>query len=67
MKDFQKRVIDEKQHLDKKCSALSAFIQSVAFNEVSAEEQTLLKQQMAAMDQYSYVLSQRVALWGALT
>ena len=61
MKPFQERVVQEKADLDERLAKLNAFGQSDAFSTLPPEEQERLKKQSRLMDQYSVVLSERIA------
>jgi len=62
MLDFQKRVVDEKDELDKKATALSEFIgNSQTFETLDASEQERMKEQCEIMWQYSEILGKRIA------
>jgi hypothetical protein len=60
MKDFQKRVIDEKQELDAKRAKLFDFISSPAFADLSEKDRELLYRQEYLMQQYSLTLNERI-------
>lgn len=62
MKDYQKRLIQEHSDLRDKYSKLGAFIQSVAFDNVSDIEAVLLTQQHAHMGLYLVALCKRLDL-----
>lgn len=58
---YQKRVITEKQELDKKRESLRSFIMSPKkFGELDAEDQSLLVSQQQLMTQYADVLQRRI-------
>jgi len=62
MKPYQRRVIDEKNELDKKAKALSSFIGlSDDFATIAADEQERLKEQCEIMWEYSAKLGARIA------
>lgn len=62
MRDYQKRVENEKAELDKKASALSEFIgTSNIFPTIDFVEQELLREQCEVMWQYSEILGNRLA------
>lgn len=66
MKPHEERVVVEKRELDDKISKLKAFCiepESAIFKGLSREECYLLKDQYAAMVQYSEILSSRIALF----
>jgi hypothetical protein len=62
MEPHQQRVVDEKEELDKKATALSNFIgTSPIFDTIDPAEQERLKQQNDVMWQYSEILGARIA------
>jgi len=62
MKDYQQRVIDEKNELDLKGVALSNFISlNPEFLKFAPEEQERMKVQNDIMWQYSEILGARIA------
>ena len=62
MQPHQQRVVDEKDELGKKVSALSAFIgTSPIFDTLDAAEQERLKEQNDVMWRYYEILSARIA------
>lgn len=63
MENYQKRVITEKEELDKKIERLREFYFSPRFNEIPPMQQTLLKAQLGTMVAYSEVLGARISLW----
>lgn len=63
MLPYQERVVAERRQLNEKIARLEAFVDSDAYPRLSETEQDLLKQQLAAMRQYRYILALRVALW----
>lgn len=60
MKDFQKRVIDEKKDLDGRIEALAGFIGSDSFARLLQTEKYLLRLQLKHMENYSDVLGRRI-------
>lgn len=61
MKDYQLRVIDEKEELDKKAKALSQFIGlNSTFETLDEDEQERLKEQCEIMWLYSEILGKRI-------
>lgn len=66
MKDFQKRVLNEKKELDLKLDKLIEFIQSedrglsYMFGGLSVFEQSRLRRQQVIMELYSEILSKRI-------
>lgn len=61
MTSHQQRVVEEKAELDEKLAKLNAFGQGEIFPTLPAEEQERLMRQSKIMDQYSVVLSERIA------
>lgn len=60
MKDFQQRVIDEKEELDERLAKLCAFGRSDQFSALSDEEQGRLNRQHSIMEDYSAILDERI-------
>lgn len=61
LQDFQKRVVEEKQQLDDRISALTQFIDhSEVFKKVDSDEQSRLRRQLEIMLQLSSVLGARI-------
>ena len=64
MRDFQKRVVDEKADLDRKLGALRDFIDGAGntsvFAELPDEERERLTRQRDCMSAYSDVLGERI-------
>lgn len=61
MKDYQQRVIDEKEELDKKIESLSEFIRAGRiFSTLSLLERDRLRDQLQVMIQYSFILRERI-------
>ena len=60
MKDYQKRVVDEKTELDKKIVSLIDFMHTDAFADLDGIEQGLLMVQEVAMQNYSEALGRRI-------
>jgi hypothetical protein len=68
MLEHQKRVVKEKEELDAKARALSAFIEtSKTFADIAPEEQERLKEQNDIMWLYSEVLGKRIAAFNKET
>lgn len=63
MLPYQERVVAERKQLNEKIAKLEAFVDGSTYIKLSEAEQDLLKQQLAAMRQYRYILALRVALW----
>jgi len=61
MEAHQQRVIDEKAALDEKCQKLSTFIKGDIFVNLPTAEQERLGKQIKVMDEYSYILGERIA------
>lgn len=62
MKDWQKRVMDERYELAARLTKLSRFL-SRPETGGTARERSLLFRQLEIMDQYLEVLNQRISLW----
>lgn len=60
MQEYKKRVIDEKNELDKKISNMKSFVGSITYNELQKEERDRLENQLDVMIQYSYILGERI-------
>lgn len=61
MKDFQQRVVNEKNELDFKIEALTDFIGASVFPGLNSEEQKRLKRQCKVMMEYSDILNDRIS------
>lgn len=61
MRAYQQRVVDEKTELDKKLTALRAFQETSTYAALDWGEKGRLAQQARAMENYSDILSQRIA------
>jgi len=61
MKDYQQRVIDEKNTLETKTQALNNFILSAGFERLDQEDKNLLNDQFVCMTQYLEILEKRIA------
>ena len=65
LQPHQRRVVVEKEELDKKAKALSSFIgTSPIFDTLDPVEQERLKEQNDVMWQYSEILGARIAAFG---
>ena len=60
MKEFQQRVVDEREALDGKLNKLCKFLTSDIFKGLPIEEQGRLRRQHSAMDTYSKILGERI-------
>lgn len=60
MQPHQQRVVDEKNELENKCTALDNFIGGTIFNSLSEGERSLLSKQLGWMKGYLSVLVQRI-------
>ena len=60
MEDWQKRVIDEKEDLDKKIFKLNEFLDSDEFYEMEGPTVRLLWNQVELMEKYSDILAARI-------
>lgn len=56
----QQRVVDEKQELDTKITALSVFLDGVVFSTIPSDEQDRLVSQVHVMKAYSAILASRI-------
>lgn len=63
MEEYQKRVIGEKEELDKKIDSLRKFIIDKGFCNIDAEEQIRLRYQHRIMVLYSDILNDRIFIW----
>ena len=64
MQPYQQRVVDEKNELYAKASALSTFISiSAQFDTLDPKQQELLKEQNDVMWQYYEILVKRISLF----
>ena len=61
MKEYQKRVIEEKAQLEEKHTKLILFTESLEFEHLNRSEQLLLMKQDIIMELYSEVLAERIA------
>lgn len=62
MNTFKNRLLSEKQELDEKREKLSAFLNTEAFTKIDEVQQLLLPLQLDAMNLYSTILGDRIAL-----
>ena len=61
MKDWQQRIIDEKNELDEKTIKLERFInENLSFDALTAQDQELLKAQLEIMKAYIAILIARM-------
>lgn len=61
MKDFQLRVVEERQSLDEKRAKLAVFINGDLFKSLTLDEQDRLIRQIDVMDAYSQILNERIS------
>lgn len=61
MKDFQLRVVEERQSLDEKRAKLAVFINGDLFKSLPLDEQDRLRRQIDVMDAYSQILNERIS------
>lgn len=62
MKDHQKRVIEEKEELEKKINKLNDFIfNNCIYADLEIEDQNLLMEQLSCMSNYYKILAQRIS------
>ena len=64
MEDYKKRVIVERDELNKKFEKLSNFISSGVFSQLDDEERYLLNTQYNSMAIYLVTLDRRIQRWG---
>jgi len=62
----QQRVIDEKGELDQRRKKLESFYSTSLFHSLPESEQSLLLRQGVAMRNYSEILGERIAAFGAM-
>ena len=62
MKEYQQRVIEEKNILSEKIDKLSKFLESNVAETLA--EHSLLKEQLAVMETYRSILNKRISSWG---
>jgi len=62
---FQARVLEEKQELDGRLARLDAFLRSPNAAQLEQAEAARMDRQAEIMRQYSAVLSERIAAFGA--
>ena len=60
MKEYQKRVVQEKKELDEKMLKLKEFFDSDTFKALDEDERFRLHRQAIYMDSYSTVLGERI-------
>ncbi len=63
MKPWQERAVEEKRQLRLRLTALQAFLETPAFQDLSMREQDLLVEQEALMECYETILSDRIRLF----
>lgn len=63
MKDFQERVIKEKDELDDKIVKLTSFIGGTIFASLPDNERSRLSIQLQHMNRYSEILGQRIEVF----
>jgi hypothetical protein len=59
--EYQQRVKQERQELDKKIESLTAFIGTPTYHEMDPHDQFLLRLQLVSMSEYSWILGERIA------
>ena len=65
MQSYQQRVVTEKEELDTKIQALTAFAKSAAFSATVPEaEQRRMLRQLVVMQDYSRILGERIDAFG---
>lgn len=60
MEPYQHRAIDEMNDLGDRLSKLEAFFGDEAFNDITKEQQELIRLQLGAMQLYDLILRQRI-------
>ena len=65
MKDYQKRVVEEKSELDSKLQKLRQFIAGIGFTGIDPKEQSRMIRQSLHMTEYSNVLLERIEAFEA--
>ena len=63
--EYQQRVVVEKDDLDMKIGKLAEFLAKDAFSSLKAAEQTRMQRQLEKMRDYSTILGERIAAFGA--
>jgi hypothetical protein len=66
MQAHQQRVVDEKRELDAKISKLVAFYDTTVYAGLDETERVRLSRQGQIMSEYSDVLGERIAAFGAV-
>ena len=61
MSEYKERVIHEKADLDSKLIKLKSFLKSANFELLDKNEQTMLTKQSCIMQEYTYILSERIS------
>ncbi len=61
MKNYQRRVINEKEKLDEKILRLESFTSSKIYKKLPNQERLLLTAQLGFMEKYSEILNSRIA------
>ena len=63
MKDYQKRLLDERDALEENAKKLESFIfENPTYNTLDRQKQKLACQQLGAMEMYCKVLNERIKL-----
>jgi hypothetical protein len=60
---LEKRVVKEKLDLDKKISALAAFLKGAKRTDLLRRDKRILEQQLDAMEVYSFLLDSRIKIF----
>ena len=63
MKDYQQRVVNEKNGLDEKLVKLNEFLPSETFKSLAPDERTRLIKQQSIMQEYSIILGERISVF----
>lgn len=63
MREYQERVLEEKEELDNKRAKLDVFIEGDIFPALEIKERKLLIKQVVIMSEYAKVLQRRIDLF----
>jgi len=66
MQPFQSRVIVERRDLDAKITKLQNFIDGGTYQSLPSDERSRLAYQLSVMEEYSYILGERILAFGPL-
>lgn len=65
LEDYQQRVVDEKTQLDERLTSLRNFFSTETFKGLHTDERRRLARQWWVMTEYSSILGERIAAFGA--